>query len=171
MMKKVLTAVTIMALAVTSLTTLGGCAENLTETGNNIVSSAKDYAKSEIGVDSDISSISQVGGKAVSYLNEELGLNNASNKVLEGTWNTKKGESGDWQWTFDGKQSCKLKSKENKSTSEGTYSVDENAKTVEICLYEWDETIPFTYRLQQTLSDEYLTLTSESETYSLVKAK
>ena len=44
-MKKVLTAVTFVVAAVTSLTVLGGCSENLKETGNSIVSSAKDYLK------------------------------------------------------------------------------------------------------------------------------
>ena len=170
-MKKVLSAVTFVVAAVTSLTILGGCSENLKETGNSIVSSAKDYRKSEVGVESDVSSLSQVGGKAVDYLKDEIGLNNTSNKVIEGTWNTKNSEDGDWVWTFDGKNLCKLTSKQNSYRADGSYSVNESENTVDICLDTEDEVVTYTYQLSQTLSDTYLKLQSDENTYQLILKK
>ena len=168
-MKKVLTAVTFVVAAVTSLTVLGGCSENLKETGNSIVSSAKDYLKSEVGVESDVSSLSQVGGKAVDYLKDEIGLNNTSNKVIEGTWNTKNSEDGDWVWTFDGKGKCNLQGITTGFSGEGTYSVDAYAGTVKVKIDAWDNEKLYKYTLRKTLSDETLDLSETYSSYHLVK--
>lgn len=167
-MKKVIIAVTVAALAVTTLTTLSGCNEKIQDTGNKIVSSAKDYVTSEAGVDPDIG---KIGDNAVSYLNEELGLNNSANKLLEGTWLSEKKATDDWQWAFDGVNKCKLASVQYNSASDGTYSVNESKGTVDICLNSWDKTITFTYKLSKTLSDEYLKLSSDTQGYSLIKQK
>ncbi len=166
-MKRTLFAVVAILAAVTSMTLLCACSENLQDTGNKIVSNAKDYLQSEAGFDGNVSKLKN---DAVSYLNEELGLNNNDNQLLQGTWNTDKGE-GDWQWTFDGTNKCLLHSKKEKSDAEGTYSVDKAKKTVDIAINSWGETVTFTYNLRKTLSDEYLELKSDAQTYSLIKQK
>ena len=78
-MKKGLFAVAACLAAVTSLITLGGCAQNLQDTGNKIVSNAKSYLESEFNYDGDLSKLKD---GAVSYFNEELGLNNNANTIL-----------------------------------------------------------------------------------------
>lgn len=166
-MKRICSAAVAVLAAVTSMTFLCACSENLQTTGNKIVSNAKDYLQSEVGFDGNVSKLQN---DAVSYLNEELGLNNSANQALRGTWNTDKGE-GDWQWTFDGTNKCLLSSKQNKSDAEGTYSVDDTKKTVDIALNTWGETVTFTYKLRQTLSDTYLELTGDAQSYSLILQK
>lgn len=165
-MKKILSVAAAVFAAVTSVAVLCSCAE-VQNAGNQIVSNAKDYLKSEAGVSGDVSSIRD---NAVSYISEELGLNNNANKNLEGTWKTDKGE-GDWQWTFDGINKCTLSSKQEDSASEGTYSVNDDGKTVDIALNSWGETITFTYKLRQTLSDQYLDLSSDTQAFNLIKKK
>ena len=166
-MKKGLFAVAACLAAVTSLITLGGCAQNLQDTGNKIVSNAKSYFESEINYSGDLSKLKD---GAVSYFNEELGLNNNANSSIEGTWKSVQG-ANDWRWTFDGKNKCLLASKSENSSSEGTYSMDEAKKTVDICLNSWQSTITFSYKLRQTLSDQYLELDSDSQGYSLIREK
>ncbi len=166
-MKKGLTAVAVGLAAVTSLITLGGCAQNLQDTGNKIVSNAKSYFESEINYSGDLSKLKN---DAVSYFNEELGLNNNANKSLEGTWKSEQGVN-DWRWTFDGSNKCLLASKSENNSSEGTYSVDEAKKTVDICLNSWQSTLTFSYKLRQTLSDQYLELESDSQSYRLIREK
>lgn len=166
-MKKGLTAVTVGLAAVTTLISFGGCAQNLQNTGNKIVSNARSYFESEINYDGDLS---KLRNNAVSYFNEELGLNNSANKAFEGTWKSEQGVN-DWRWTFDGSNRCLLASKSENSESEGTYSVDEAKKTVDICMNSWQNTITFTYTLRQTLSDQYLELESDSQGYKLIREK
>ncbi len=166
-MKKIATAVTVIIAAVTTLTIFSACAEKVKDTGNKIVSSARSYADSEIGFDGDLSKLSD---KAISYVQGELGLNNSANQILEGTW-LNEDDAADWRWTFDGSNKCILASKRDESRSEGTYSVNESEGTVDISLNSWDATITFSYKLRSTLSDEYLTLTSETQGYSLKKHK
>lgn len=166
-MKKGLTAVACGLAAVTALISLGGCAQNFQNTGNKIVSNAKSYFVSEFNYDGDISRLKD---NAASYFNEELGLNNSANKAFEGTWKSEQGVD-DWRWTFDGDNHCLLASKSENSSSEGTYSVDEAKKTVDICLNSWERAITFTYTLRQTLSDRYLELDSDTQGYKLMREK
>ena len=49
--------------------------------------------------------------------------------------------------------------------------MNDSEGTVDISLNSWDATITFSYKLRSTLSDEYLTLTSETQGYSLKKHK
>lgn len=166
-MKRLCSAAIAVLAAVTSMTFLCACSENIQNTGNKIVSNAKDYLQSEAGFDGNVSKLQN---DAVSYLHEELGLNNNANQAVQGTWKSDKSEF-DWVWTFDGSNKCLLRSQKEQFEGEGTYSVDEAKKTVDIAMNQWGETLTFTYKLRKTLSDEYLDLTGESQSYNLIKQK
>ena len=167
-MKKGLTAVACGLAAVTALISLGGCAQNFQNTGNKIVSNAKSYFVSEFNYDGDISRLKD---NAASYFNEELGLNNSANKVIEGIWTQKDETNGDWEWTFDGTNKCVLKGLTTGFEGNGTYSVNEDERTVTVCMNEWDKEKVYTYKLTQTLSDTMLELTEGYSSYNLVKNK
>lgn len=167
-MNKRLSAAAVVLAAVTAVSVLGGCAEIARDTGNKAADKAKSYLQSEIGVSGDLSTLRD---NAVSYLHDELGLNNNSNKLIEGTWKPSGNNGDDRTWTFSGSNTCTLKSKQNNTTDEGTYSVNEAEKSVEIALNTWQEPVTFTFKLRQTLSDEYLDLTSEDDEYHLIKKK
>lgn len=155
------------ALLICTLGTVG-CAKKAKETGNKIVSNAQSYLKSETGFDGDVS---KAADKAVSYIQEELGLNNSSNMVLEGTWEEPEDYIDDWTWFFDGSNGCKLSSVQYKTAANGTYSVDETEGTVLIMLDQWEQPIKFTYTLKQTLSETTLKLSSDDQGYSLTKKR
>lgn len=167
-MKKIFVIISAAAAAVLSLSVLSGCNQELQQTGNKIVSDAKDYLKSEAGFDGDVS---KLGNDAVSYLKDELGLNNSSNKVIEGVWLQEDETNGDWQWSFDGGNKCTLKGITTGFSGNGTYSVDETAKTVTVCMNEWDSEKVYTYTLTSTLSDTMLDLEEKYSSYKLVKQK
>lgn len=167
-MKKFLTILAAALSAAAFMTVLSACNDVAKDTGNKIVSNAESYLQSEVGFDGDVSKLASDAG---SYVQNELGLNNASNQVLEGTWKQDKDYIDDWQWTFDGKGNCTLKSEQYNSSASGTYQVNESEKTVSIHLDTWEEAIPFTYQLRKTLSDETLKLSSETQGYSLTKQK
>lgn len=160
-MKKLITIVAAVIFAAVFTSVLSGC-EEAKETGNKVVNSAKEYLKSEVGVDGDLKS------KAGDYLKGELGLN-GDNDVIEGTWKQTDKTNGDWVWTFDGKGSCHLQGITTGFDSDGTYSVDASAATVTVNLDGWDSQKVYSYKLRKTLSDENLSLTETYSSYNLVK--
>ena len=167
-MKRIIAGLAAASVALSFAAVLGGCTENVQETGNKIVSGAKDYLQSEAGINGDVNSLKD---NAVSYLNEELGLNNSANKVIEGIWTQKDETNGDWEWTFDGTNKCVLKGLTTGFEGNGTYSVNEDERTVTVCMNEWDKEKVYTYKLTQTLSDTMLELTEGYSGYNLVKNK
>lgn len=167
-MKKRLYAAGVLLAAVTAVSALGGCAEIAKDTGNKAAEKAKSYLQSEVGVSGDLSTLRD---SAVSYLHEELGLNNNANRLIQGTWTPADKNAGDGTWSFSGSNTCTLKNKQNNTADEGTYSVNETEKTVEIALNSWKDPVTFTFKLRQTLSDEYLDLTAEDDEYHLIKKK
>lgn len=167
-MKKIFGAFAVVLSAVILATVLGACNESVKETGNKVVSDAKDYLKSEVGVSGNANDIAN---SAKEYLKDEIGLNNTSNKVIEGSWTQKDETDGDWEWTFDGKNGCTLKGITTGFEGKGTYSVDETAKTVTVSMDEWDNQKVYTYKLRQTLSDTMLDLTEKYSSYHLTKNK
>ena len=159
-MKKFLCIIAIGVLAALCAGVMASCGDSVKEEGNKVVSNAKDYLKSELGVEGNPLE------SAKDYLKDELGLNNTSNEVIEGTWTQEDETNGNWEWTFDGKNKCTLKGITTGFNGSGTYSVDEDAKTVTVSLNEWDNQKVYTYTLRQTLSDTMLEL---KETYSSYK--
>lgn len=168
-MKKILSIAAAAAVAFSCIFVLGACSkEEAKKEGNKIVSDAKSYLQSELGIDGDVSDLKSSVKEAV---RDELGLNNTSNQVLEGNWIPVTDTIDDWCWTFDGKNKCTLKSEPNASSAGGTYSVNEDDGTVVIQLDTWNEPVTFTYALKTTLSDNFLKLSSETQGYNLKKEK
>ena len=147
-MKKFLCIIAIGVLAALCAGVMASCGDSVKEEGNKVVSNAKDYLKSELGVDGNPLE------SAKDYLKDELGLNNTSNEVIEGTLTQEDETNGNWEWTFDGKN-----------------TVDEDAKTVTVSLNEWDNQKVYTYTLRQTLSDTMLELKETYSSYKLTKKK
>ena len=161
-MKKLFCAFAAAAAAAVCIFSMSACSS---KEGNKVVSNAKDYLKSELGVDGNPLE------NAKDYLKDELGLNNTSNEVIEGTWTQEDETNGNWEWTFDGKNKCTLKGITTGFNGSGTYSVDEDAKTVTVSLNEWDNQKVYTYTLRQTLSDTMLELKETYSSYKLTKKK
>ena len=164
-MKKSLSVLVFAIAAVICLSVLTACDDSVKEEGNKIVSNAKDYLKSEAGIDDNPLA------SAKEYIKDEIGLNNTSNEVIKGTWIQKDETNGDWEWTFDGKNNCTLKGITTGFNGSGTYSVDEDAKTVTVNMNEWDNQKVYTYTLRQTLSDTMLELKETYSSYKLTKKK
>lgn len=167
-MKKIISIATAAAIALSCLFVFSACSEKAKEEGNKIVSNAESYLKSEAGVDGDVSSLKSSAEKAI---RDELGLNNTSNQILEGNWQPVKETIDNWCWIFDGVNKCTLKSEPSASSASGTYSVNEDNGTVDILLDTWNEPVTFTYKLETTLSDSFLKLSSETQGYNLKKGK
>ena len=164
-MKKFLCIIAIGVLAALCAGVMASCGDSVKEEGNKVVSNAKDYLKSELGVDGNPLE------SAKDYLKDELGLNNTSNEVIEGTWTQEDETNGNWEWTFDGTNKCVLKGLTTGFEGNGTYSVNEDERTVTVCMNEWDKEKVYTYKLTQTLSDTMLELTEGYSSYNLVKNK
>lgn len=167
-MKKIIAIIAAAVMALSAVAVLAGCdavADQLKETGNKAVNSAKDYLKSEVGVDGDASTLVS---KADDYARNELGLN-GDNDVIEGTWKQTDATNGDWVWTFDGKGGCHLQGITTGFNTDGSYSVDANAATVTVNMDGWDNQKVYTYKLKKTLSDETLDLTETYSSYHLIK--
>lgn len=167
-MKKIIAIIAAAVMALSAVAVLAGCdavSDQLKETGNKAVNSAKDYLKSEVGVDGDASTLVS---KAGDYARNELGLN-GDNDVIEGTWKQTDATNGDWVWTFDGKGGCHLQGITTGFNTDGSYSVDANAATVTVNMDGWDNQKVYTYKLKKTLSDETLDLTETYSSYHLIK--
>lgn len=164
-MKKFFGVFAAIAAAAICMTFMSACSS---EEGNKVVSDAKDYLKSEIGFDGNVS---DAASSAKKYLKDEIGLNNTSNQVIEGTWTQEDETNGNWEWTFDGTNKCSLKGITTGFEGSGTYSVDEDAKTVTVNMSGWDKEKVYTYKLSQTLSDTKLDLTEKYSHYNLKKNK
>ena len=167
-MKKILLIAVSAAVALSSLFIFSACSEKVSEEGNKIVSNAESYLKSEAGIDGNVSDLKSSVKKNI---RDELGINNTSNQVLEGSWKPAVKTIDEWCWTFDGNNKCTLKSEPTASYAEGTYSVNEDDGTVEILLDTWNQSVTFTYTLKSTLSDTTLKLSSETQGYNLKKEK
>ena len=86
--------------------------------------------------------------------------------VLEGTWKTEVDEvDGTWTWTFDGAGKCTLSCEETGINMEGTYQLDEEAKTVTAKMELWDSEKVYAY----TLTDTTLDLEETYSSYHLTK--
>ena len=85
--------------------------------------------------------------------------------VLAGTWKQTDEIDGNWIWEFDGKGGCKLDGETTGLKTQGTYVLDEAAKTVTVTMDGWDDVKVFTY----TLTDTTLDIVSTYTSYSLVK--
>ncbi len=157
-MKKIIAFFAAAVMAVSCASVMGGC-ETAKEIGNKAVNSAKDYAKSEVGVSGDKSALISQAGE---YAQNELGLN-GDNDVISGTW---KQASDGTVWSFDGKSACTLKDSSGANSS-GTYSVDAYAATVTVTMD--GETVVYNYKLRKTLSSESLELSSGETSYKLNK--
>lgn len=90
----------------------------------------------------------------------------ASSDILTGTWKQTDEVNGDWTWTFDGAGKCTLHGDTTGFDGEGTYSLDESAKTVTVKIDAWDNEKVYDY----TLDGDKLDLDSAYSTYHLVKA-
>ena len=160
-MKKIFGAFAAVITAAICITSMSACSS---EEGNKVVSDAKDYLQSEIGFNGNVS---DAASSAKEYIKDEIGLNNTSNKVIEGTWTQEDKTNGDWEWTFDGTNKCTLKGINTGFEGSGTYSVDEDAKTVTVNISGWEKEKVYTYKLSQTLSDTKLDLTEKYSHYHL----
>ena len=85
--------------------------------------------------------------------------------VLAGTWKQTDEIDGNWIWEFDGKGGCKLDGETTGFKTQGTYVLDEAAKTLTVTMDGWDDVKVFTY----TLTDTTLDIVSTYTSYSLVK--
>ena len=164
-MKKLLSVLAAAVAAVMCMFVFTACDDTAKEEGNKIVNSAKDYLQSEAGINGNPLE------SAKDYIKNEIGLNNTSNEVIEGTWIQEDETNGNWEWSFDGKNKCTLKNTTTGFNGSGTYSVDEDAKTVTVSLNEWDSQKVYTYTLRQTLSDTMLELKETYSSYKLTKKK
>lgn len=169
-MKKIISIAAAAAVALSCLFVFGACsAEEAKKEGNNVVSNLKSYVESEAGIDGN--NTESLKSSVKEAIRDELGINNTSNQVLEGTWIPVADTIDDWCWTFDGDNKCTLKSEPNATSSSGTYSVNEDEGKVDIQLETWNEPVTFTYTLKSTLSDSFLKLSSETQGYNLKKEK
>lgn len=86
--------------------------------------------------------------------------------IFKGTWKQTDEVNGDWTWTFDGAGKCTLVGDTTGFSGEGTYSIDEAAKTATVKIEAWDEEKVYDY----TLDGDKLDLESKYSSYHLVKA-
>lgn len=96
---------------------------------------------------------------------DKSGGSAATSDVLTGTWKQTDEVNGDWEWTFDGAGKCKLVGITTGFESEGTYKLDEGAKTVSVDMESWDNVKVYAY----TLEGDNLDLNSDYSNYHLVK--
>ena len=89
----------------------------------------------------------------------------ASSDILKGTWKQTDAVNGDWTWTFDGAGGCKLVGDTTGIETDGTYKLDENAKTLSVSMKLWDDDKVYDY----TLSGDTLDLSSTYSSYHLIK--
>jgi len=89
----------------------------------------------------------------------------ASKDILAGSWKQTDEVNGDWVWTFDGAGKCTLEGITTGFTGDGTYKLDESAKTVTVDMEAWDDVKEYSY----TLDGDKLDLDSTYSTYHLVK--
>ncbi|MBO4584714.1 MAG: hypothetical protein J5756_06575 [Clostridia bacterium] len=85
--------------------------------------------------------------------------------AIAGTWKQTDEVNGDWVWEFDGSGKCKLDGITTGFKTEGTYVLDEAAKTLTVTMDGWDDVKVYTY----TLTDTTLDLESTYSSYNLVK--
>ncbi len=84
---------------------------------------------------------------------------------LEGSWKQTDAVNGDWTWTFDGAGKCKLVGDTTGFESEGTYKLDESAKTLTVEMEKWDAGKVYNY----TLNGDKLDFEEKFSSYHLVK--
>ena len=85
--------------------------------------------------------------------------------AIAGTWKQTDEVNGDWVWEFDGSGKCTLDGITTGFKTEGTYVIDENAKTLTVTMDGWDDVKVYTY----TLTDTTLDLDSTYSSYHLIK--
>lgn len=95
----------------------------------------------------------------------DSGSSGGSGDIFSGTWKQTDEVNGDWTWTFDGAGKCKLVGDTTGFSGEGTYSIDETAKTATVKIEAWDEEKVYDY----TLDGDKLDLESKYSSYHLVK--
>lgn len=89
----------------------------------------------------------------------------AAADILSGSWKQTDEVNGDWTWTFDGAGKCKLVGDTTGFSGDGTYKLDESAKTVTVNMEAWDDEKVYNY----TLEGDTLDLKSAYSNYHLVK--
>lgn len=85
--------------------------------------------------------------------------------ILEGTWKQTDEVNGDWTWTFDGAGKCKLVGITTGFESDGTYKLDESAKTLTVNMDGWENEKVYNY----TLDGDKLDFEEKYSSYHLVK--
>ena len=85
--------------------------------------------------------------------------------LLNGKWRQTDATNGDWEWTFDGTGKCHLTGITTGFETDGTYVLDETAKTVAVTMDNWSD--PKTYEF--TLADDILDLKEKYSHYHLIK--
>ncbi len=88
-----------------------------------------------------------------------------SKDAIAGSWKQIDEVNGNWTWTFDGSGKCTLDGETTGFKSNGTYKLDEAAKTVTVNMESWTDEKVYTYTLTDTTLDLEETLSS----YHLVK--
>ena len=85
--------------------------------------------------------------------------------AVAGTWKQTDKVDGNWTWTFDGKGKCTLEGETTGFKGEGTYKLDETAKTLTVNMEGWSAEKVFNY----TLTDTNLDMEETYASYHLVK--
>ena len=85
--------------------------------------------------------------------------------AVAGTWKQTDKVDGNWTWTFDGKGKCTLEGETTGFKGEGTYKLDETAKTLTVNIEGWSAEKVFNY----TLTDTNLDMEETYASYHLVK--
>ncbi len=73
--------------------------------------------------------------------------------AVAGTWKQTDEVDGDWVWEFDGSGKCSLDGITTGFKTQGTYVLDEAAKTLTVNLEGWSDERTFTYTLTETTLD------------------
>ncbi len=102
---------------------------------------------------------------AVMVLFVFAGCDSGPKDAVAGTWKQTDEVNGNWTWTFDGKGKCSLDGETSGFKSEGTYKLDETAKTLTVNLEGWSAEKVYNY----TLTDTNLDLEETYSSYHLVK--
>ena len=82
-----------------------------------------------------------------------------------GSWKQTDEVNGNWTWTFDGQGKCHLDGETTGFQTDGTYVLDESAKTLTVNMEGWSDQKVYTY----TLTDTKLDLDETYSSYHLVK--
>ena len=90
----------------------------------------------------------------------------SSADAVTGTWKQTDQVNGDWTWTF-GNGKCNLVGDTTGFKSDGTYKLDESAKTLTVNLDGWTDEKVYSY----TLDGDTLDLSETYSHYHLVKQK